>query len=152
MIRKVVKLLLVIAWMGLIFSFSNDTGVKSTKKSDGLIIKAAEVFLNRNLSDIEKDNLTKFLVVPVRKGAHLFVYSVLGILIFSFITEFISIGYKSLICSFIFSFLYACSDEIHQMFVSGRSGQISDVVLDTIGAGIGIILCLFIFRRRKKYE
>ena len=152
MIRKVVKLLLVIAWMGLIFSFSNDTGVKSTKKSDGLIIKAAEVFLNRNLSDIEKDNLTKFLVVPVRKGAHLFVYSVLGILIFIFITEFISIGYKSLIYSFLISFLYACSDEIHQVFVSGRSGQVSDIFLDALGAGIGILLCLFIFRRRRKYE
>jgi len=34
--------------------------------------------------------------------------------------------------------LYAASDEFHQTFVPGRNGQISDVLVDTIGGGIGL--------------
>jgi VanZ family protein len=34
--------------------------------------------------------------------------------------------------------LYAASDEIHQAFVPGRSGQVSDVIVDSIGGAIGL--------------
>ena len=74
--------------MMLIFSFSNDTGNVSTKKSDGFIIKIVESISGRKLSEVEKEKWTTYLVVPVRKGAHLGVYFVLGILVFSFISEF----------------------------------------------------------------
>jgi VanZ family protein len=37
-------------------------------------------------------------------------------------------------------FLYAASDELHQVFVPGRTGQISDVVVDVAGAGAGLTL------------
>ena len=48
------------------------------------------------------------------------------------------------------SFLYACSDEFHQLFINGRSGQVSDVLLDTIGAGLGILMVVIL--RKWKYE
>ena len=50
------------------------------------------------------------------------------------------------------SFIYACSDEVHQLLVPGRSGQICDVLLDTIGACIGVLLFTFIIRKWKKNE
>ncbi len=34
--------------------------------------------------------------------------------------------------------LYAASDEWHQTLVPGRSGQVSDVLLDTVGVILGI--------------
>ena len=34
--------------------------------------------------------------------------------------------------------LYACSDEFHQLFVAGRSGRISDVLIDSAGAVLGM--------------
>ena len=37
-------------------------------------------------------------------------------------------------------FLYAVSDEVHQVFVPGRAGRISDVMIDTSGAVLGILL------------
>jgi VanZ family protein len=37
-------------------------------------------------------------------------------------------------------FLYAASDELHQVFVPGRTGQISDVVVDVAGAVAGLTL------------
>lgn len=139
MLRKIIKLVLIVVWMGLIFSFSNDTGEVSTKKSDGIIIRTVETFLARDLSNIEKEQWTKYLVVPVRKGAHFFVYLILGVLLVSLCQEFGEINKKMVLLSVFLTFLYACSDEIHQLLVPGRSGQISDVVLDTIGAFIGIM-------------
>ena len=41
--------------MGLIFSFSNDSGSVSTKKSDGLIINTIEIIIGRDLSAFEKE-------------------------------------------------------------------------------------------------
>ena len=110
MIRKIIKFILIILWMMLIFSFSNDTGNVSTKKSDGFIIKIVESISGRKLSEVEKEKWTTYLVVPVRKGAHLGVYFVLGILVFSFISEFMIISYKSILLSIGISILYACSD------------------------------------------
>lgn len=39
--------------------------------------------------------------------------------------------------SIIFSFLYACTDELHQIFVPGRSAQFRDILIDTLGASFG---------------
>ena len=152
MIKKIIKLILIIFWMGLIFSFSSDSGEVSTKKSDGFIIRMVETILRKDLSDEEKEKWTNYLVVPVRKGAHLSVYLILGILIISFISEFRSIDYKVILLAIFLSLLYACSDEIHQLLVPGRSGQISDIVLDTIGSGIGILIFTFIKRKWTKNE
>jgi len=44
------------------------------------------------------------------------------------------------------SVLYACTDEIHQLFVPGRGAQMSDVLLDSAGAGLGIVLFVTIRR------
>lgn len=39
--------------------------------------------------------------------------------------------------SILFSFLYACTDELHQIFVPGRSAQFRDILIDTLGASFG---------------
>ena len=47
---------------------------------------------------------------------------------------------KAVVLSFIICLLYAISDEVHQTLIPGRSGEVSDVILDTIGASIGILI------------
>ena len=37
-------------------------------------------------------------------------------------------------------FLYAASDELHQVFVPNRTGMVSDVAVDVSGAAIGLTL------------
>lgn len=153
--KQIIKLLFIIAWMGIIFSFSSDNASISTKKSDGIIIETVEFFLGRTLNDSEKEKWTNYLVVPVRKGAHLFLYFVLGILMINFLNNNHNITYKLIFLSIFLSFLYACSDEIHQLFVPGRSGELSDVLLDTFGSFIGILVYRFIhniIKGREKYE
>jgi len=44
---------------------------------------------------------------------------------------------------------YAITDEIHQAFVPGRQAQATDVLIDTLGAAIGLLL-LWTFGRRRK--
>ena len=45
--------------------------------------------------------------------------------------------------------LYACSDEVHQTFVAGRSGEVLDVLIDTVGGSLATILYYLIYRRKK---
>ena len=56
MLEKIIKIILIVAWMGLIFMFSNDTAVESSKKSDGFIIKNVKVVLERKLDSQEYIN------------------------------------------------------------------------------------------------
>ena len=49
----------------------------------------------------------------------------------------------------LFATLYACSDEIHQLFVVGRSGALIDVFVDMIGM-IGAIAVIEAYSYLKK--
>ena len=147
MLRKIFKILLALSFMVLIFDFSNDNGVESSNKSDGIIIKSIQIVFKHNLTEEEKNILQKRLVVPVRKTAHLLVYLILGILIMNVLVEFKPINKQTILSALLICFLYACSDEIHQLFINGRSGEVKDVLLDTIGSIIGIIIFSKIKRR-----
>lgn len=61
------------------------------------------------------------------------------------------------VAAFVIAVLYACSDEIHQLFIDGRAGQVADVLVDASGAAIGcLLMCLvmhaFLKRRLAKRE
>ena len=133
----------------MIFLLSNEEAVKSSKKSDGLIIKSVELFTGKSLSDQEKEKVLKYLVFPVRKCAHLSLYLILGILVISLLREYMVINTKLVLLSLLICFLYACSDEIHQLFVPGRSGEVRDVSIDTLGAGLGVSFYYLVFRKEK---
>ena len=52
-------------------------------------------------------------------------------------------GKKLLLTALGMTVLYACSDELHQLFVPGRAGMIRDVLIDSVGpvvitGGIGL--------------
>lgn len=147
MVKKMVKGCIVILCMTIIFSFSMDNSKESTRKSEGVIVGVSSI-LGFDLTDKQQENLIQVLFVPIRKAAHFLIYFVLGITIISFFREFLISIRKLILLSIFLAFLYACSDEIHQLFVSGRSGQISDVLLDTIGASIGIIFYYLLFRKK----
>ena len=53
--------------------------------------------------------------------------------------------------SLIIGIIYASSDEIHQAFVPGRGPMLTDVLIDTSGVTVGILLVIVIFKIYKKY-
>ncbi len=87
----------------------------------------------------------------VRKAAHFTEFALLGALIMIFLSTF---DIKRISCALISvtgSAVYAAFDEFHQLFVSGRSGQIHDVLLDTCGAVFGVsLVCLILYLNSKK--
>ena len=150
--KKIIKLILIILWMGLIFSFSSDNADKSTVKSDGVIIRICETVLNRKLNDTEKEKYTSKYIVPVRKSAHFTLYFILGILVFLFVKDFTAMKYKVVLICVLVVLLYSISDEVHQLFVPGRSGEVLDVMIDTMGGFISTNILYLVYRRKELHE
>ena len=103
-----------------------------------------------------KNNLISLstLVFLVRKTAHFTEYAILGALFYLNLIQFPKLNsrIKKLLLPILFSFLYAITDEIHQIFVPGRSAQFRDVLIDTLGASFGCLLIhalLTLFTRLK---
>lgn len=141
--KKIIYSILVISIMVIIFMFSNQEANVSSKMSDGFIdrtvVKVYKLF-NGDATIEQIDEVKEFSVPPIRKLAHVTIYFLLGILVLLLINEF-KLSYRNIIIiSLIICVTYSISDEIHQLFIPGRSGQISDVILDSCSSFIGIIL------------
>ena len=149
MLRKVIKFTLVICCMLIIFMFSSDSGTASRKKSDSVIINLVEVISNKKVNNKDRDKYIEKYVFPVRKCAHFTIYLILGILVISLLSEYRILNFKTVLYTLFIVFLYACSDEFHQLFVSGRSSEIGDVLIDSSGGFIGSYL-YYLFRRKRK--
>ena len=87
-----------------------------------------------------------FPIVPYLK--HSFEYFILGGLLFR---GFVNSKYrkKSLILSLSLGTLYGISDEIHQLFVIGRTFSSLDIVFDIIGVVIGILVIKIFYKLLK---
>ena len=135
---KYIKLLLVIIWMIIIFMFSNQKADDSSKLSDGLILKTVRIIEKINHKKYSDEEILNKFVKPVRKLAHFTIYLILGILVYIFIDD---LNLKNIILiSLMICLIYSISDEIHQLFIEGRTGKITDVLIDTCGSFIGIVI------------
>lgn len=146
---KVVKICFLVLWMALIFSFSNQKDVDSSKVSDGFIdrtvVKIYKIF-NENITKEKENEIIEKYTYPIRKFAHYTLYFILGILSFLVVKDY-SINKKLIIYSLLICFLYACSDEFHQLFIIGRSASIKDVIIDTFGSFCSISI-FYIFNKK----
>ncbi|WP_186431557.1 VanZ family protein [Clostridium sp. BSD9I1] len=120
------KWILVLAWMIVIFLFSNDPAAVSDEKSGFVLrtLNALGIDLNSYFGE-----LANFIV---RKAGHFTEYFILYALLFNALQDTSSLK-QSLIISLGITFLYACSDEFHQIFIPGREGRFKDVLIDTSG-------------------
>ena len=150
MFWKILKIILVFLCMASIFLFSNDDADASNLKSDGVVVHIAEFLAGHSLNKEQREEKIEKYVVYVRKTAHFSIYLLLGFLMISLIKEYRELTWKELFLAFFLSFLYACSDEVHQLFVSGRSGNIIDVGIDSMGAYFGVLFYYFYYRIRRK--
>ena len=128
----------VIIWMLVIFFLSHQQGGASSQLSSGITEKI--VRLLETLIPFQFD--LKTLHMFVRKSAHFFAYFVLSMLLMNAFRAEQRTGYQRVIWTITISVLYACSDEIHQLFIPGRSGEIRDVLIDSTGAIFGICFYL----------
>ncbi len=126
-----------IIWMIFIFIMSHTNGTNSSDQSNFI----AQIILK--VINIDYNTLT-FLI---RKMAHMSEYALLLFFIYYGFKK--STTYKyTLLLSLLITFLYACSDEFHQLFIPGRSGQLKDVLIDTIG-GLFMLFVIYLWQRKK---
>ncbi len=87
--------------------------------------------------------------ILIRKIGHFSEYATLGFFVYCFFNNFLffkkSEIFHKLSC-LIFVIFYASTDEFHQLFVPGRSGNILDIIIDSFGGLFGIILSYFILK------
>ena len=127
----------VILLMTLIFYFSHQPVTISNDLSTGVterIIETVEIVAP--IEDINVDLINHI----VRKNAHFFLYFFLGIFVLNALKNSGINGYRSGGIALFFCMTYAASDEVHQLFVTGRGAQVKDVLIDSTGAATGIIL------------
>ena len=140
--KKIISIILVVIWMGIIFCFSNQNADDSSKISDGFITTIINFFVDDDLSIDEKELLLEKCSFYVRKFAHFTLYFVLGILVLNLLYQY-NLKNKLLI-GIVICIIYSCSDEFHQLFIQGRSGELRDVFIDSIGSLSGILFYKFV--------
>lgn len=135
---------LVILWMIVIFMFSMQNGDQSSGTSGQLLARIGE-WIGIDLIHLPIMDTLQFII---RKSAHMFSYFVLGIL--SYRAVVLLQPLKPYRYAALITVIYACSDELHQLFVPGRSGQIQDVFIDSLGMLIGFAIIYIIKRIKNK--
>lgn len=157
--KKFILWTLVVLWMGFIFYMSSQTGKESGELS-GRLISTVAAFINPDfdkMNDEQKKEIIDKWQHFTRKTAHFTEYAILGVLYFAAFAQH-SDRFKRKSCilwSVCCSAVYASTDEIHQRFVDGRGGQVSDVIIDSSGALVGaLIACgivvLYLKHKNKK--
>lgn len=153
--------LLAIIWMCIIFSFSGQVKEESSEVSIALsyrVVSSAGSFFHWHIDDEDLQRISLAIEGYVRKAAHMAEYAVLSILLYLWLERWQFGICKRSILAIILAALYAASDEIHQLFVKGRAGTIRDVIIDSIGAVIGILVfmgvrkCISFLCSRRRYR
>jgi Predicted integral membrane protein len=133
--------ILTIVWMIVIFLFSSQTGDNSNMNNVFIVdlLKKIGIDFTRFASGIDINFL-------IRKAAHVTEYLILGMLLYKAYESYLFSGYE--MASLFTGFIYACTDEFHQYFIPGRGPSFRDVLVDTSGVVLGVVLLWVIYSRR----
>lgn len=140
--KKLILWILIFVWMITIFMFSAQNGDESSELSQGFL----RTFILRFTPDNISEDIVNMMEYIIRKCAHMTEYAVFGILVFYQIKLYrlFEKEWNRIVMAVICVMIYASTDEIHQLFVGGRSGRFTDVLIDTAGGFIGIMAAAFI--------
>lgn len=136
--------LLTVATAVSIFCFSAEDAKESTETSGKVVRAVAEVAVPeyKNMTPKQQDNFVESVMKYVRKAAHFTIFGFFGLWLYMLLGRY----RKSLAfpLAILISLAYACTDELHQRFVSGRTGQLKDVAIDLGGAVVGACIALLL--------
>ncbi len=153
--RKWATGLLLALWMAVIFIFSHQVAEESARSSQTVAYQI--VSWQNQVFQLEKGEeelvaQADSMQFSIRKCAHMSEYAVLAVLFFIHLGCYpLRIRWAALL-SWVFTVCYAATDEWHQRFIAGRSGEIRDVCIDGIGGLLGlaaVMLLVQIVRMRK---
>lgn len=144
----------------LIFSFSEQDGEASGGFSRMISEKCVElinVLSGKHWTELMMEGMAEYFEHPIRKMAHFCEYAVMGGLLFGIWYPWLGFTSKEretklgkvrkqwpVLVKIIIPWIFvsAALDEIHQLYVPGRNGNILDVMLDTAGGCFGLLCCM----------
>lgn len=148
--RHFFKTIKILVWIPVLVTGILITGFSSQNgnESSGLSRKAANIIVcGLERADIisftdygQREQLIETLQFPVRKCAHMTEYAVFTTFTYIALLADSINSKKRKYITFLIGFLLAASDELHQRFVPGRCGSIKDVIIDSAGCIIGLLL------------
>lgn len=131
--------------MVIIFIFSSQPATTSDATSLGFADEVYRIY--ETIVDsppTNKQAVLDNLNLYIRKLAHCVEYAILCFFIAFHLWACKKEKSTIFLLAIFISFLYAASDETHQLFVVGRSGEVRDVMIDTIGALFGSAIFIYI--------
>ena len=133
----------VLVWMAVIFSASSDS---HSSERTSLIVEPLLHWLFPSMSQANVEAIHHL----IRKCGHLTEYAILALLVWRALhatkSSLPAWSWPKVGGTLLIVFLYAVTDEFHQIFVPTRTPQITDVLIDVCGGAIGL-LALLLFRR-----
>ena len=145
---RVLLTVLTAAMMILIFLLSREPAEKSDMTSGRLSMFIISVF-HADYEELTPDRqewLYNEVQHYVRKTAHFSEYMILGVLLRLCIESWFGKKRFTETAAWGAGAIYACTDELHQLAIDGRSGQFSDVLIDSCGVLAGVFLAMLIRR------
>ena len=152
---RILLTVLTVALMVQIFCFSMETA----ERSDATSRKYAEQVISLLHPDYERypedqqQVLLNEVQHVVRKLAHFTEYAALGLLMTLCLMSWFGRRQRTGFAAWAGGTFYACTDELHQLLTDGRSGQWTDVLIDSSGVLTGVLLVrlvIHLMRLRKK--
>lgn len=136
--KKIIFTIMTLLWVAVIFSFSLQPGEVSGDISGSFLRKVIEWFAPRVFEQLEtmSQEQLEFWHMILRKCAHFTEFAVLGVL------SSLTLLQTKVLCrglsAMAFCLAIATMDETLQLFVDGRAGSVFDVMIDGVGALVGI--------------
>ena len=140
---------LAIVWMCVIFAFSAQTKEESSAVSESFsyrVVSSTNFFFHLDMDDARVREIADAIEGFVRKAAHMTEYGILSVLLYIWIGQWPMSFLRRWGTAFGAATVYAATDEIHQLFVAGRSGRFTDVCIDGAGACLGILVFILLVR------
>ena len=165
--KTIIAAALVLAMCVFIFVMSAKPATESDRLSLGVVDQIISLAVPgyNDMGTTEQAAYQSYLNHIVRKCAHATEFALLGILVFNLLIQLtrahrkldsrdLSLRLFPLAAgAWVISTLYAVTDELHQIFVAGRSCQLTDVCIDSSGVLAGILIScaiLALIRRRRQ--
>jgi VanZ family protein len=133
----------VVAWMLLIFVASGD--LLSAEHTSRFLVP----LLHWIAPDISPATIASIQLL-VRKCAHLTEYAILAGFLYRALRQGQDGFWRAAALAFVLAAIYASLDEFHQSFVPSRTGSPWDVLIDCIGAMLGLAVCVCFLRQSLK--
>ena len=149
--RMTLFIIITIAIMAVIFIESAMPSATSDKQSGGMVRFTMKI--------VEFDEW--LVIFLVRKTAHFILYFIYGVSLCLSAHDIILVREgrtpgeipekelkKKKKFIWLVGTLYAVSDEIHQLIVPGRSCELKDIVIDSCGVAVAVLLVFMVFRKK----